>query len=76
MSKTRKQKKLIFYTGIGARKNGLHTVNQFMKATQSKNIKRVCKTYKKFGTGKNSHCPKAKNVNGWIKWLGAEVRYK
>ncbi len=51
-------RKIICYTGIGARKNGIHTEKQFMKTIKNNN--------QNF-----SKLPAKNNVKGWVKWSGA-----
>jgi hypothetical protein len=60
-------RKVICYTGIAAKKNGKHTNKKFMKIARKIFTKSRCKTIKKrYG----SECPK--NLNGWVKYFGAE----
>ena len=67
MNNTRK--KIICYTGIAAKKSGKHSVKNFRKITRKIFTKPICKNIKKrYG----SECPK--NLNGWVKYFGAEYR--
>jgi hypothetical protein len=70
---TRKNK-VIFYTGVGARKNFKHTSKQFRKITRKVYSKKECRQmkerYKKYGMG--HICPPQQNTNGWVKLVGAE----
>lgn len=67
-------RKVICYTGIGARKNAKHTRKNFGKITRKLYPKAVCKRMKnykkKYGPG--SECPKRENINGWVNFFGAE----
>lgn len=67
-SKTRKQKKVLCYTGIGANKTGIHTPEDFLKITEGwQKNKEACYT-----ENKNKYvCPKPGNLNGWMKHFGA-----
>ena len=73
MGNTRK-KKVICYTGIKGRKNGKHTVKNFIKITKQNTSKSNCNRMKKFKKkfGYGSECPKNGNMDGWMKFYGAE----
>lgn len=60
-SKSKKNTSKIYYTGIGAKKGGIHTEEEFMKA-----MKQFSKGCKKFM--KKKKC----NVDDYIKWSGAK----
>jgi hypothetical protein len=65
-------RKVICYTGIGAKKNAKHNVKNFRKITRKLYPKAECKRMKnykkKYGFG--SECPK--NINGWVDYFGAD----
>jgi hypothetical protein len=71
MNKTRK---ILCYTGIGARKNGKHSIKNFRKITRKLYSRAKCnsmkKNKKKYGYG--SECPKNTNNNGWVNFFGAD----
>jgi hypothetical protein len=71
---TRKQK-MIFYTGLRARKNGKHTVKQFLKVARKVYSPATCQAMKR-SYNKSKYglvCPSKNNVNGWIQFMGAEL---
>ena len=70
LNKTRKSKKVLCYTGIDSNKTGLHTPDEFLKIAKkwSKN-KNHCNH---INTGKYL-CPKLDDLDGWMKWAGAEM---
>ena len=67
-------RKIICYTGIGARKNAKHTVKNFRKIVKKQYSRSECKRLenlkKKYGF--KAECPKKKNINGWVNFFGAE----
>ena len=65
------RKKIICYTGIAAKKSGKHSVKNFRKITRKIYTKRMCNDMKRGGL---KECPKNTNVNGWVKYFGAEYR--
>lgn len=71
MNNTRK--KIICYTGIGARKNAKHTLKNFRKIVKKQYSRAECKRManlkKKYGF--KSECPKKGDTNGWIDFFGA-----
>jgi len=72
MNKTRKNK-IICYTGIGSRKNGKHNAKKYMKIVKKEYPKRVCNTMK-LSSKKSNRCPKYTNLNGWVKYFGANYK--
>ena len=66
---TRKASKVLCYTGIHSKKSGVHTPKEFLKITRKwAKSKSDCN---RFVDGKYV-CPEEGDVNGWMKWLGAE----
>lgn len=67
-------RKVICYTGIGARKNAKHTVKNFRKIVKKQYSRSDCKRLennkKKYGF--KAECPKKQNINGWVKFFGAD----
>ena len=67
-------RKMIFYTGRGARKNGKHTVKQFLKVARKVYSPAACRRMKR-SHNKTQYglvCPSKNNVNGWVQFMGAE----
>jgi hypothetical protein len=66
-------RKVICYTGIGARKNAKHTRKNFGKIIKKQYSRAECKRLKnlKKEYGFKRECPKKGNINGWIDFFGA-----
>lgn len=68
MSKTRKQSKVLCYTGTNSKPNGIHTPDEFLNITRKfAKSKGMCYGWK---DGKYK-CPKKNNLDGWVEWTGA-----
>ena len=64
-NKSQKEKKIICYTGLGkARKNGIHTKEEFMKLAKA-DWEKSKQNYLKWLKNK------PKTLNEWMKWMGA-----
>jgi hypothetical protein len=67
-------RKVICYTGIGARKNAKHTRKNFGKIVKNQYSRSECKRLennkKKYGFKRE--CPKKGNLNGWVNFFGAD----
>ena len=65
---------MICYTGIGARKNGKHSISNFRRVTRKLYSKSKCKGMKKNKKelGFGSECPENTNNKGWVDFFGAE----
>ena len=67
--KSKNSSKVLCYTGVYSRKNGIHMPKEFLRITRKfANSKSNCTHWK---TGKYT-CPPEDNVTGWMKWTGAE----
>jgi hypothetical protein len=67
-NKTRKQKKVLCYTGIGSKPGGVHTPQEFLKVVEKfAKSKDDCHHWK---TGEYV-CPEKGNLDQWIGWAGA-----
>jgi hypothetical protein len=62
--KTRKSN-IICYDGIGSKYSGVHTRKNFLRAMKSPIITRF--------TRYQTNIPKSNNLEGWMKWSGAEL---
>jgi len=67
-------KKILCYTGIGARKNRRHTIKNVTRIAKKIFTKSRCKSMKarKKNLGFGSECPKNTNDKGWLNFVGAE----
>ena len=66
------RKKVICYTGIGAKKNAKHTLKNFKKIVRKQYSKAECKTMANKKYGFTFKCPKKENINGWVNFFGAK----
>ena len=57
------KKRVLCYTGILGKKNGVHTRNQFSAVTKKIKKSKQCRL---------SNCPRKGNLKGWVKYTGAE----
>lgn len=58
------KKRVLCYTGIKSRKNGVHTRNQFSAVTKKIKKSKPCRLL--------NNCPRKGNLKGWMKYTGAE----
>jgi hypothetical protein len=65
---------MVYYTGIGAKKNGIHTKEEFLKI-MNKNFVDDDKYYKLYKINiYNPNKLKQLTFNKWIEWSGASIR--
>ena len=64
---------IVFYTGIGANKNGKHTKEEFLKIMLT-TFTKTDAYYKLYGSSHDPKKLKKFTFVQWIKWSGAEIK--